>query len=111
VADDGHAGARVVEQVFTIGRFQQSIHWDGHGSNLDGPEKTGGKRGSVLQEQKDAFLWAHAQPSKPVAHPVYEFKELAIADEVIAALDSHFLSPAFGDVAVHKILSGVELIG
>ena len=110
IADNRHSCPRIIQHVFIVGGLQQSVDRDGHGSNLNGAEKTGGKFRGIEQQEENAFLDAHLKLAKPVADAVYVLMELPVSNPEVSAFDSDFFPTSFRKVAIDKIFSSIELI-
>ena len=107
-ADDGYAGAGVVEDVFVIVRFGLGVDGNGHGADFDGAEKGVEKFGRVEKQEEDALLRADAEIAKRVTGAVGALEELLVGDALFPAFDGDVLRAAFENVAVHEVGGDVE---
>src|SRR5207245_6403368 len=79
IADNRHSCPRIIQHVFVVGGLQQSVDRDGHGSNLNGAEKTGGKFRGIEQQEENTFLDAHLKLAKTVTEALYAPMELRLS--------------------------------
>src|SRR5437879_1169232 len=110
IADNRHSCPGIIQHVFVVGGLQQSVDRDGHGSNLNRAEKTGGKFRGIEQQEEYAFLDAHLKLAKSVADAVDALMELPVSNMEVSAFDSDFSPTSFRKVAIDKISSSIELI-
>src|SRR5216684_6144555 len=107
-ADDGYAGAGVVEDVFVFMRFGLGVDGDGDGADFDGAKEGVEKFGRVEKQEDDALFWVDAEIAKSVARAVGALEELLVGDALVAAFDGDVLRAAFEKVAVYEVGGGVE---
>ena len=107
-ADDGYAGARVVEDIFVIVRLGLGVDGNGDGADLDGAKERVEKFGRVEKQEQHALFQMDAESAKSVAGAVGALEELLIGDALVAALDGDVLRSAFENVAVHEVGGDVE---
>ena len=75
------------------------------------PKKLNANSGVSSSSRKNAFLDPHAELAQGVSEAVYTLPKLTIADAGLSRLDGNFFSPAFLNMAIDKVGSGVELVG
>lgn len=110
LADDGHPGLTVIEDVFVIMRFRLCIHRHGDSANFDCAEKGIEEFGRVEQQEEHAVFLMDAKTPQGVAGAVGTLKQLLICDAMVGAFDSDVLGAAFEDVAIHEIRGDVEIL-
>ena len=110
-ADDGYAGAGVVEDVFVFMRFGLGVDGDGHGADFDGAKEGVEKFGRVEKQEEHALFRMDAEIAKSIAGAVGALEELLVGDALVAAFDGDVLRAAFEKVAVYEVGGGVEELG
>jgi len=110
-ADDGDAGAAVVEDVFVVLGLGLCVDGNGDGADFDGAEKGVQKFGRVEKQEKDPLFGADAELEQGITDAVGVFQELLVGDPLVAALDGDFRAAAFVDVAVDEVRGDVEGVG
>jgi len=107
-ADDGYAGAGVVEDIFVIVRLCLGVDGNGDGADFDGAKERVEKFGSVEKQEEHTLFQMDAESAKSVAGAVGTLEELLVGDALVAALDGDVLRAAFEKVAVHEVGGDVE---
>lgn len=107
-ADDGCAGAGVVEDVFVVVRSGLGVDGNGDGADFDSTEEGVEKFRRVEKQEEDALFRADSETAKSIADAVGALEELLVGDTLVAAFDGDVLRAAFEDVAVHEVGGGVE---
>lgn len=108
LADDGDAGAAVVEDVFVLLRLGLRVDGNGDRADFDRAEKGIEKFWRVEQQEKDALFGADAEREQEVADAIGILQKLEIGDPLVAALDGDFGATALLDVAVHEVRGDIE---
>ena len=107
-ADDGYAGARVVEDIFVIVRLGLGVDGNGDGADFDGAKERVEKFRRVEKQEEHALFRKDAESAKSIAGTVGALEELPVGDALVAALDGDVLRAAFEKVAVHEVGGDVE---
>ena len=111
LADDDHAGTRVVQDVLVVGWLEQRAGGDGHRADLDRAEESVGILGAIQQQQQHALFDAHLQLCfERVAEAVHALEHLPVGDLLVArvGLDSHVVAAPFGYVSIDEIRSYIK---
>ena len=107
-ADDGYAGARVVEDIFVIVRLGLGVDGNGDGADFDGAKERVEKFGRVEKQEEHALFGADSEIAKGVAGAVGALEELLVGNTLVAAFDGDVVRAALENIAIHKIRGGVE---
>ena len=107
-ADDGYAGAGVVEDIFVIVRFGLGVDGNGDGADFDGAKERVEKFGRVEKQEEHALLRTNAESAQSIAGAVGALEELLICDALVGAFDGDVLRATFDKVAVHEVGGDVE---
>ena len=107
-ADDGHASAAVIEDIFVFVRLGLRVDGNSHRADFDGAEKGVEKFGRVEKQEEHALFRADAEIAKRVSGAVGALEELLVSNALVAAFDGDVLRAAFENVAIHEICGDVE---
>jgi len=111
IANDGHASATIVKDVFVVVGLGLGVDGNRNGADFDGAKEGVQKFGRIQQEEKDAFFPADAKREESVTGAIGLLDEFTIGDALLAAFDSDFGGAIFGQVSVDEKGSGIECRG
>src|ERR1700719_1282497 len=107
-ANDSHAGAGVIENVFAVVRFGLGVDGNGDRADFDGAEEGVEEFRRVEKQEEHALFGANAEIAKRVAGAVGALEELLVGDSFVAAFDGDIVRAALENIAIHEIRGGVE---
>jgi hypothetical protein len=111
IGDQHHSRLSVIENVFVLGRLEQSVGGDRYGADLNGPEEDIEKFGAIPQDQHDSFPRPNLELAQEVTRPVRPLQQLLVTDKLVTAFQSGFDAASFADIAIHKMRGGVKNCG
>jgi hypothetical protein len=112
VADDGHAGPRVVEDVAVVRRLPQRVDRYRHRADLDGAEERVEKRRLVQQEEHDPLPRPDATGvAQRAAAAIDALGEFGVGDPLVAAFNRDSRAAPLGEMPVDEKGRRVEPVG
>src|SRR5579863_10400945 len=103
-----HPGPAFRQEVVVIGRSQSGARRHGDGADFHTREIGDSEFRTVGKEQQDSLLLFQTQIPKPVARPIYIFRDHAVCDCGTTAANGDLVRAALRDMPVNEVIREVE---